>query len=126
MSASFRSTLDQMLKARFPLAILSDSATFECAHGVLRRSTLRNTSWQQAQFEVAGHRFVDLSEQGYGVALLNDGKYGHHAVGSELGLTLLRSPVYPDPLADEGEQGFTYALLPRSESEPGLNQRETR
>jgi alpha-mannosidase len=61
---------------------------------------------------VAAHRFADLSEHGYGVALLNDGKYGHHALGNELGLSLLRSPVFPDPLADEGRQSFTYALFP--------------
>jgi alpha-mannosidase len=101
-----------LLKARFPLAIRSDHATFECAHGVIRRPTHRNTSWEQARFEVAAHRFADLSEYGYGIALLNDGKYGHHAIGNELGLSLLRSPVYPDPLADEGRQSFTYALYP--------------
>ena len=101
-----------LLKAQFPLAIHTDHATFECAYGVIRRSTHRNTSWDQARFEVAAHRFVDLSEHGYGVALLNDGKYGHHAFGNELGLTLLRSPVYPDPLADEGRQSFTYSLYP--------------
>ena len=63
---------------------------------------------------MAAHRFADLSEHGYGVALLNDGKYGHHALGNELGLSLLRSPVYPDPLADEGRQSFTYALYPHA------------
>jgi alpha-mannosidase len=102
------------LKALFPLAVRSDHATFECAHGVIRRPTHRNTSWDKARFEVAAHRFVDLSEHGYGVALLNDGKYGHHAVGNELGLSLLRSPFYPDPLADEGPQSFTYALFPHA------------
>jgi alpha-mannosidase len=101
-----------LLKARFPLAIRSDHATFECANGVIRRPTHRNTSWEQAKFEVAAHRFADMSEHGYGVALLNNGKYGHHAVGNELGLSLLRSPVYPDPLADEGRQSFCYALFP--------------
>ena len=101
-----------LLKARFPLAVRSDHATFECAHGIIRRATHRNTSWDQARFEVAAHRFVDLAEHGYGVALLNDGKYGHHALGNELGISLLRSPVYPDPLADEGRQSFTYALYP--------------
>ena len=79
-----------------------------------RRATHRNTSWEQARFEVPAHRFADLSEHGYGVALLNDGKYGHHALGNELGLSLLRSPVYPDPLADEGRQSFTYALYPHA------------
>jgi len=63
---------------------------------------------------VAGHRFADLSEPGYGVALLNDGRYGYHALGSELGISLLRSPVSPDPRADEGRHELTYALLPHS------------
>ncbi|HET8756811.1 MAG TPA: glycoside hydrolase family 38 C-terminal domain-containing protein [Solirubrobacteraceae bacterium] len=50
------------------------------------------------------HRFADLSEPGFGVALLNDGRYGHHAHGAELGISLLRSPIWPDPPADAGEQ----------------------
>jgi alpha-mannosidase len=100
-----------LVKARFPVAVRSMHAIFETAFGTVARPTYRNTSWDAAQFEVAGHRFVDLAEPGYGVALLNTGKYGHHAVGNELGLTLLRSPVYPDPCADEGRQEFTYALL---------------
>ena len=103
-----------LLKARFPLKVRSERATFETAFGVIERSTHRNTSWEAARFEVAGHRFADLSEPGFGVALLNDGKYGHHAQGAEVGLSLLRSPIYPDPLADEGLQTFTYALLPHS------------
>ena len=104
----------RLLKARFPLAVRSPRATFETAFGVIERPTHRNTSWQQAAFEVAGHRFADLSEPGGGVALLNDGRYGHHALGSELGISLLRSPVWPDPLADEGEQEVVYSLLPHA------------
>jgi alpha-mannosidase len=103
-----------LLKARFPLAVRSPRATFETAFGVVERPTHRNTSWDQARFEVAGHRFADLSEPDYGTALLNDGRYGHHALGSELGLSLLRSPVWPDPLADEGRQEVVYALLPHA------------
>ena len=103
-----------LLKARFPLAVRSDRATFETAFGVVERPTHRNTSWDEARFEVAGHRFADLSEPGYGVALLNDGRYGHHALGSELGLSLLRSPIWPDPLADEGVQEVVYALYPHA------------
>ena len=82
-----------LLKARFPLAVRSDHATFECAFGVQRRPTHRNTSWDAAKFEVAGHRFADLSEPGYGVALLNDGRYGHDAMRE-------RAQPQPAPLAD--------------------------
>jgi alpha-mannosidase len=101
-----------LVKGRFPLAVRADSAVFECAFGVHRRPTHVNTSWDAARFEAACHRFVDLSEPGYGVALLNDGRYGCHALGNELGLTLLRSPILPDKTADEGAQELVYALLP--------------
>ena len=112
----FATTIDlhdrrTLLKAHFPLAIHSDHATFECAFGVQRRPTHRNTSWDAAKFEVAAHRFVDLSEPGYGAALLNDGRYGHEALGNELAISLVRGPTLPDRLADEGEHRFTYALL---------------
>ena len=103
-----------LVKVRFPLAVRSERATFETAFGVVERPTHRNTSWDDARFEVAGHRFADLSEPGYGAALLNDGRYGHHALGSELGLSLLRSPTWPDPLSDEGVQEVTYALYPHA------------
>jgi alpha-mannosidase len=98
------------------VAVRSTRATFESAFGVVERPTIRNTSWDAAKFEVAGHRFADLSEPGYGVALLNDGKYGYDVLGNEMSLSLLRSPIYPDPLADEGRQTFTYALYPHTGS----------
>lgn len=103
-----------LLRVQNPVAIRAAQATFECAYGVVKRSTHNNTSWDEAQFEVPAHRFSDLSEPDFGVALLNNGKYGHSAKGNILGLSLVRAPIYPDPLADEGEQIFTYALYPHA------------
>ena len=100
------------LRALFPLNVRSHEATFETMYGALKRPTHHNTSWDATRFEVGAHRYCDLSEPGYGVALLNDGKYGHSAKRNVLGISLLRSPLYPDPLADEGEHRFTYCLLP--------------
>ena len=102
------------LRTRTPVAARNMTATFECANGVLKRPTHANTSWDQAMYEAAAHRFIDLSETGFGVALLNNAKYGHNVKGNVLGLSLLRSPIYPDPLADEGTQSFAYALLPHA------------
>jgi alpha-mannosidase len=101
-----------LLRALFPVGVRSHEATFETMYGVVKRPTHRNTSWDGARFEVCAHRFCDLSEPGYGVALLNDGKYGHSARDNVLGISLLRSPLYPDPFSDEGEHRFTYSLLP--------------
>jgi alpha-mannosidase len=100
------------LQARFPLAVHSHEATYETLYGVTRRPTHRNTSWDASRYEVSGHRFADLSEPDYGVALLNDAKYGYSAHGNLLTLSLLRSPLYPDPGADEGRHAFTYSLFP--------------
>jgi alpha-mannosidase len=83
-------------------------------YGAIRRPTHRNTSWEAAKFEVGAQRFADLSEPGYGVALLNDSKYGYGAHGNVLNISLLRSPMYPDAYADEGEHHFTYSLLPHA------------
>jgi alpha-mannosidase len=101
-----------LLRALFPLNVRSHEATFETMFGVVKRPTHRNTSWDEVRFEVCAHRFADISEPDYGVALLNDGKYGHSARDNVLGISLLRSPLYPDPFADEGEHRFTYALFP--------------
>jgi alpha-mannosidase len=103
-----------LLKARFPLAVHSHEATYETMYGVVRRPTHRNTSWDAAKFEVSGHRFADMSEPDYGVAVLNDAKYGYEARDNVLMLTLLRGPLYPDPLADLGHHHFTYSILPHT------------
>ena len=102
------------LQARFPLAVHSHEATYETLYGVTRRPTHRNTSWDAARYEVSGHRFADLSEPDYGVALLNDAKYGYSAHGNVLTLSLLRSPLYPDPGADEGQHRLHLQPFPAS------------
>jgi alpha-mannosidase len=102
----------RFLKVAFPVAIRAARATYEIQHGHLERPTIANTSWDEARFEVCGHRWADLSETGYGVALLNDCKYGYDIRGHVMRLSLLRAPGYPDPEADRGRHRFAYALLP--------------
>lgn len=101
-----------LLKAAFPVAIRAVSATYDIQWGHVERPTHRNTSWDRAQFEVPAHKWVDLSEADYGVALLNDGKYGHDVRDDVLRLSLIKSATMPDPVADQGLHRFTYSLLP--------------
>jgi alpha-mannosidase len=122
---------DQVLKVAFPVDVHTDEVTREIQFGHVRSKIHSNTSWDVARFEVCAHRWIDVSETDYGVALLNDCKYGHDVTrtrhrdhdrdhdrddgdqsGTTMRLTLLRSPRYPDPHADEGHHEFTYALLP--------------
>ena len=102
----------QMLKAAFPVDINADKATFEIQFGTVERPTHKNTSWDAAKFEVCAHKYADLSDGGYGVAILNDCKYGHDIHDGVITLSLLRSPTDPNPDADQGEISFTYALMP--------------
>ena len=102
----------QVLKAYFPLDVHAMSATFDVQYGHVTRPTHENTSWDKAKFETYAHKWVDVSENGYGVAMLNDGKYGHAVEGSKLSITLVKSATDPYPEADQGRQTFTYSLMP--------------
>ncbi|MBP1974240.1 alpha-mannosidase [Cohnella thailandensis] len=103
---------NKLLKVGFPIDVVASKATYEIPFGALERPTHRNTSWEQAQYEVCGHRFADVSEHGYGVSLMNDCKYGYDVQGTTLRLSLLRAPKWPDDTADLGEHVFTYSLYP--------------
>ncbi|KAJ1921691.1 Glycoside hydrolase, 38 vacuolar alpha mannosidase [Mycoemilia scoparia] len=100
------------LKVEFTWDITNDFATYETQYGYIQRPTHRNTSWDMAKFEVCGHKFADLSEYGYGVALLNDSKYGYSTEGNVMRLNLLRSPKSPDEHCDMGRHLFRYAVYP--------------
>jgi len=102
----------KFLKVAFPVAVHSPRATYEIQFGHIERPTHTNTSWDEARFEVSAHRWADLGEAGYGVALLNDCKYGYDIQGSVMRLSLLRAPTHPDPTADRGRHRVTYALMP--------------
>lgn len=102
----------RMLRVAFPTTIQADQACFDIQYGYVRRNTHRNVSWDMARFEVAAHKYADLSDNDYGVALLNDCKYGYKVHENVLDLNLLRAPTHPDPDADLGSHTFTYSLLP--------------
>jgi alpha-mannosidase len=115
----FHTTVDwrerhTMLKVCFPLAVRAPTATYEMPFGYAERPTHFSTSFDRARYEVPGHRFADLSEHGFGAAVLTDSKYGYSCHGNELRISLLRSPTSPDPEADQGEHEFAYALMPHA------------
>ncbi|XP_027029258.2 alpha-mannosidase 2C1 [Tachysurus fulvidraco] len=106
----------RFLKVEFPVQVRSSNATYEIQFGHLQRPTHRNTSWDWARFEVWGHKWTDLSEHGFGVALLNDCKYGHSVHQNVMTLSLLRASKSPDANADMGHHQFTYAIMPHKGS----------
>jgi alpha-mannosidase len=134
-----------LVKAAFPLNLEADYATYEIPCGAIQRPTRPQTPAEQAKWEVPALRWVDLTDtqleptehhqsqsnltsnasiqnpksniqNRYGVSLLNDCKYGYDSQPSQLRLTLLRSPCWPDSDADRGSHQFTYALYPHRSS----------
>jgi alpha-mannosidase len=108
----------RLLRALFPCGVRARHAWFGTQYGAIERPIHRNTSWEEARFEVPGHAWMDVSEPGFGVAILDDGRYGRSAIasaeGATLGLSLLKSPLFPDPSCDRGLHAFHYALMPHA------------
>ena len=119
-----------MLRVEFPVAVHAEEARYEIQFGHIGRSTHRNTTWDMARAETPAHKWVDLSQRDYGVALLNDSKYGHKIKGHTIDLNLLRSVPYPGPrlvedhavapgaphpaYTDQSDHTFCYALYPHA------------
>lgn len=101
-----------LVKAAFPVDIHTEKATYDIQFGNVERPTHWNTSWDTAKFEVCGHKWADLSEDDYGVSLLNDCKYGHDIKDGNMRLTLLKSPTSPNEDADREIHNFKYSLYP--------------
>lgn len=116
----FETTVDwhehqHLMKVHFPVDVHSDEATFDIQFGNVRRKVHQNTSWDVARFESCGQKWMDFSEGHYGVSLLNDCKYGHSVKNGVIALTLIKSGTEPNPVTDQEEHVFTYALYPHKE-----------
>jgi alpha-mannosidase len=105
----------KMLKVAFPWNVGGAAfASYETAYGAVTRSNQRDTAFNKARFEVPAHRWADLSNNGYGVSLLNNCKYGYDTYLNTMRLSLLRAPKSPDPNCDMGAHEFTYSIYPHS------------
>lgn len=104
------------VKAAFPVDILSDKATYEIQYGAVERPTHMNTSWDAAKFEVCSHKWADYGEPNYGVALINDCKYGYDIHDGVMRLSLIKCGTDPNPEADIGYHRFRYSLMPHGGS----------
>jgi alpha-mannosidase len=108
---------EHLLSIAFPLDVRADLATCGIQFGAVRRPTHGSTTWDAAKFEVCAHRYVDVAEPDFGVAVLNNGRYGHGLFGGSVRVSLARAAKFPDPGADRGRHTVTLALFPHG---PGL------
>ena len=102
----------KILQVSFPVNVTATQASYEIAYGIVKRNTHSNTPAEKWKHEFAGHRFTDLSDDVYGVAILNDCKYGHNVIDNDMVMTLLRNTDNPSRFRDTGEHDFSYSIFP--------------
>ncbi len=100
----------QMLRAAFPMSAQSDEARCDIQYGSILRPTHKRDSFAAAKKEICAHKWIDISDDSHGGALINDCKYGYRVWDSVLDINLLRSSMYPGKDADKGKHTFTYSL----------------
>lgn len=105
----------RFLKSAFDTALHADGVRNEIQFGYIRRSNHRSTDAEKARFEICNHRYSDLSEAKYGIALLNDCKYGLSVQEGSMRLSLHKGGMLPDPNGDFGLHDCRYAILPHDE-----------
>ena len=98
------------LQVQVPLDIHAGVATCGTQFGHIERPRHANTSWDAAKFEVCAHRYVHVGEPRFGAALMSAGPHGFDVRGTSLAMSLLRSPRFPDPVADRGEQTLHWSI----------------
>ncbi len=104
----------KLAKAEFECNALSRQALCDTSAGFVQRDTHKNTTWQQARFEVCQHKWCDLSETNGGIAIMNEGKYGVGFDKNLISLSLLRSTIRPDVTSDMGSHDFCYMIYPHA------------
>lgn len=114
------------LKLRFPVNIHQMKPTSEIPYGHIERMANGEEEPGQSWLDLSGLS-RDTSDR-VGLSLLNDGKYSYDINVRDIGMTVLRSPIYahhmplvPDPdtyysYIDQGVQKFTYTILPHAGS----------
>lgn len=106
----------RLAKVEFGINVVSRELVCDTSAGYIRRETHKNTTWQQARFEVCMHKWCDMSEADGGVAVINDGKYGVGADENKITLSLLRATIRPDITSDMGHHNFCYKIVPHAGS----------
>ena len=105
----------KLLRADFVPTVYADEVKCNIPFGNFNRSTHEDNSVEKAQFEICAQKYINLDDKDYGLALLNNCKYGHRVKNGFLSLALLRAPKFPDPTCDRGTHRFIYALYPHKE-----------
>lgn len=103
-----------LIKAWFSLNANETKAFFDAPYGVVERSTRANSMWDKAKYEIPALRWADLSSRELGLTIIAPSRHGYTSRGNTLGLSIIRSPLFPNPWSDLGEFETTYYIYPHA------------
>ena len=103
-----------VLKADYPVDVNATKATFDIQFGNIERSTTTNTTWEFAQFEESMHKWADLSDNGFGLSVINDCKYGCDVKNGHIRPTLFRCATNPNHIQDREHHSFSFSIYPHA------------
>lgn len=92
------------LKVSFPTNINDGKAFFEIPFAAMERPANGD--------EYPSQKWMDLSDDDYGVSILNDCKYGTDINGNVMRLSLIRASYEPDPIPNIGQHTAAYSIYP--------------
>ncbi|MCG8310760.1 MAG: glycosyl hydrolase-related protein [Cytophagales bacterium] len=94
---------NKILQVVFPTSIKKGDSFYDQPYGYIQRAETGNFFPAQ--------KWIDCSEDDWGVSLLNDGKYGFTIVNGKLVMSVVRGARGMDPRMDEGTHSFKYSLI---------------
>lgn len=101
-----------LLKHWFRTTVNAVKAWYDIPFGVVERPTIVESSWDRAKFEVPAVRWADISDGEKGLAIIAPSRHGYSARDGDIGLSLIRSPMFLNPWSDVGDFEVTYYLYP--------------
>lgn len=100
-----------LMRTTFDCDILATEAHYDIQFGEVKRPVDQNNSFNAAMFEVCAMHYGKLADDAHAVMLLSDDKFGYSCAGGTLGLSLIKSPTWPNPVSDQGQHRYSYSLM---------------
>lgn len=101
----------RLLKFHARSGYLGRYARYGAPFGSIQRPQQPGVEADEARWEVAGSRWAAVTrDDGAGLALLAEAKYGFSCRDGDLAVSLLRAPTSPDTEADQGRHHIRLAL----------------
>ena len=117
--------LHRFAKLAIDVNFYSEKPVYEIPYGVIERRNIASpyaSLFDRAKWEVPAHRWLDYysEKDNYGIALINNSKYGFDIVNRTIRMSLLRAALHPPRYGtrtpggptDQGRHVIMYAIYP--------------